>query len=286
MTLSPTQLYFTADSGSGLPPSTSFQISVTAGSGTFHTWSVVDNATWLSESPTSGSGMTPFSRSVDVQPVTTAMSPGTYSADIEVSCTGVTNSPDTVSVIYQVTASWLPSMNVVPDQLLFTSDSGGALPLTSSFQISVTAGSGTFHSWSLTDDASWLGETPTSGSSMAPFSQSIDVQPNSNVYSPGMYVAGIEVSCSGVNNSPDTVEVVWVVEICCQIRGDVNNSGDPVIDISDLVYLVNYMFLYGPTPNCIGNCDLNGSGGVVDISDLVYLVNYMYLGGSVPVPCP
>ena len=54
-------------------------------------------------------------------------------------------------------------------------------------------------------------------------------------------------------------------------------------DISDLVYMVEYMFGGGPQPMpmwCLGdvNCD-----GALDISDITYFVNWMFGGG--PPPC-
>jgi hypothetical protein len=70
---------------------------------------------------------------------------------------------------------------------------------------------------------------------------------------------------------------------CCQIRGDINHSAAGP-DISDLVYLMTFMFQSGPEPPCLEEADANGSGGV-DISDLVYLVSYMFQGGPPPVPC-
>jgi hypothetical protein len=76
---------------------------------------------------------------------------------------------------------------------------------------------------------------------------------------------------------------------CCLQRGDVNHSGDPgPIDVSDLVYLVNYMFKEGPAPPCWPEADVNGLGDPdsADISDLVYLVNYMFKEGPEPPPCP
>jgi len=64
--------------------------------------------------------------------------------------------------------------------------------------------------------------------------------------------------------------------------GDANS--DIVVDISDAVYLVNYVFVPGaPAPNPLEagnvNCD-----SVVDISDAVYLVNYVFVPGA-PGPC-
>ena len=63
-------------------------------------------------------------------------------------------------------------------------------------------------------------------------------------------------------------------------RGDVN--GDYKITVSDVVYIVNYLFKGGPAPNPFltgdANCDTN-----VMVSDVVYLVNYLFKGG--PPPC-
>ena len=75
--------------------------------------------------------------------------------------------------------------------------------------------------------------------------------------------------------------------ICCMppIRGNVDYDLGDVIDISDLVYLVDYMFTGGPTPECLDEADVDASGDI-DISDLVYLVDYMFNGGPPPVACP
>jgi len=73
---------------------------------------------------------------------------------------------------------------------------------------------------------------------------------------------------------------------CCSIRADINDDGSGP-DISDLVFLVSYMFSGGPEPPCMLAADINGDGSPVpDISDLVYLVAYMFSGGPAPVACP
>ncbi len=75
--------------------------------------------------------------------------------------------------------------------------------------------------------------------------------------------------------------------LCCIRRGDVNHDGAPLIDMADLVYLVDYMFVNGPPPPCWEEGDVNGSGTpLLDISDQVYLIEYMFMGGPEPPPCP
>lgn len=64
------------------------------------------------------------------------------------------------------------------------------------------------------------------------------------------------------------------------LRGDAN--GDGKVTVSDVVFLVNYLFKGGPVPlpflSGDANCDTK-----VTISDVVYLVNYLFKGG--PPPC-
>ncbi|MDH3938767.1 MAG: M28 family peptidase, partial [candidate division Zixibacteria bacterium] len=68
------------------------------------------------------------------------------------------------------------------------------------------------------------------------------------------------------------------------ICGDIDHSGG-LPDISDLVYLVDYMFTDGPPPAVMESADVNNSGGDIDIADLVYLVDFMFTDGPPPV-CP
>ena len=77
---------------------------------------------------------------------------------------------------------------------------------------------------------------------------------------------------------------VEICEPCCVMRGDINHDGAPTIDISDLVYLVDYMFTGGPLPPCMEEGNVNALDGI-DISDLVYLVDYAFNGGPPPPPC-
>ncbi len=62
-------------------------------------------------------------------------------------------------------------------------------------------------------------------------------------------------------------------------RGDVNGDGE--IDVADVVYLINYLFLGSspPTPLEAGDVDCNGE---VDVGDVIYLINYLFIGGSPP----
>jgi hypothetical protein len=91
----------------------------------------------------------------------------------------------------------------------------------------------------------------------------------------------LSVSGDVVLPSADTVlysgaAILTVLEF---MRGDANRDG--VIDISDVVYLLNYLFVGGPAPVPLEAGDVT-CDGVVDASDLVYLLNYLFVNGPPP----
>ncbi len=76
---------------------------------------------------------------------------------------------------------------------------------------------------------------------------------------------------------------------CIGTRGDINGDLSDNIDISDLVFLVDFSFgtPVGPAPPCFEEADVDASGQL-DISDVVLIVNYMFsVEGNVPPEnCP
>jgi parallel beta-helix repeat protein len=62
-------------------------------------------------------------------------------------------------------------------------------------------------------------------------------------------------------------------------RGDVNRDG--MIDASDVVYLIVYLYRGGPPPEPLELGDANADG-YVNAADVVYLIQYLYRGGPPP----
>ena len=74
---------------------------------------------------------------------------------------------------------------------------------------------------------------------------------------------------------------------CCVRRGDINHDGSPTLDISDLMWMIDFMFTSGPPPVCMGEADVNGDNSdTIDISDLIWLIDFMFTEGPEPIPCP
>lgn len=65
------------------------------------------------------------------------------------------------------------------------------------------------------------------------------------------------------------------------IRSDAN--GDGAVDISDVIFPINWLFASGPAPGCMEAADSNFDG-TVDLSDPIYTINFTLSGGPVPPP--
>ncbi|MDH4223247.1 MAG: dockerin type I domain-containing protein, partial [candidate division Zixibacteria bacterium] len=62
-------------------------------------------------------------------------------------------------------------------------------------------------------------------------------------------------------------------------EGDLN--GDGKIDVSDAIFLINFLFKGGPEPNPPSAGDLN-CDCVTTVSDIIYLINRLFRGGPPP----
>jgi hypothetical protein len=64
--------------------------------------------------------------------------------------------------------------------------------------------------------------------------------------------------------------------------GDPN--GDALVTVSDVIYIINYLFKSGPPPtNCPKSGDVNCDTKIT-VSDVVYLIGYLFKGGLPPCP--
>ncbi len=84
------------------------------------------------------------------------------------------------------------------------------------------------------------------------------------------------------NNSeidPSAPAVCFDIATRPYVRGDANGSG--LVNISDAVFVLQYIVAEGPAPFPLASGDAN-CNGIVNISDVVYLVNYIFAGGAAP----
>jgi hypothetical protein len=62
-------------------------------------------------------------------------------------------------------------------------------------------------------------------------------------------------------------------------RGDSNADG--ATNITDGIYVLNYLFLGGPTPTCKEAANPNDDANI-NITDGIYILNFLFLGGPPP----
>jgi len=191
---------FSATEGGSNPADQTLEIS-NSGIGTIN-WTLSDDVPWLSEGPTSGSSTGEHDTaavSVDIA----GMSPGNYSANITITAAGAINSPWTVPVSLQISSA-ASEISFNPESLSFTAVEGGSNPGNETLEI-WNSGTGTLN-WSLSDDAAWLSENPTSGSSTGEHDTaavSVDI----TGMSAGDYSGNITITAPGASNSPQAVPV-------------------------------------------------------------------------------
>jgi len=93
----------------------------------------------------------------------------------------------------------------------------------------------------------------------------------------------VSVGVLGVPTVPMTgcgqLEVSAPVEF---LRGDANDDG--FVDLSDGIWLLNYLFQEGPLRPCLSAADVNGDGGI-DAADPIFLLSFIFVGGATP-PAP
>ena len=200
ISFSPESLTFAAVEGGSNPADQTLEI-WNSGTGTLN-WSLSDDAAWLSENPTSGSS-TGEHDTVAVSVDITGMSDGDYSASITITAGGASNSPQTVPVSLHISSA-VPQISFSPGSLSFTAVEGDSAPADETLEI-WNSGVDTLD-WMLSDDAAWLSENPTSGSSTGEH-DTVAVSVNTTGMSDGDYSASITITASGASNSPRTVPV-------------------------------------------------------------------------------
>ena len=63
------------------------------------------------------------------------------------------------------------------------------------------------------------------------------------------------------------------------LYGDANSDGK--LNVTDVIYLVNYLFKGGPEPNPLLAADVN-CDAKINVTDVIYLINYLFKGGPPP----
>lgn len=109
------------------------------------------------------------------------------------------------------------------------------------------------------------------------------IAPDSLIGKISFYLAAVAADGSYSPTGDFVYTLSAVSDTCLGLCGDCNFDG--FVDISDAVYLINYVFLNGPPPQPLHACgDPNGDGAAA-LSDAVWIINYVFVGGNPPGDC-
>ena len=98
----------------------------------------------------------------------------------------------------------------------------------------------------------------------------------------GTYRFELEVDDGqGCANLATTEVDVTVIEGVLFVRGDVDSSG--LIELTDGVVALSYLFSGGTEPACFDSADVDDSG-TVELTDAVLIFGWLFLGGPAPSP--
>lgn len=212
LALSPTSLSFSAQEGGSNPAAKNVAVS-NAGAGTL---GAVTAATtynsgtgWLKVTASGSANSQTLKNEVDL----TGLTPNTYSATVKVSDSGASNSPQSYTVSFTVTAkpsTTQPTIALSPTSLSFSATLGGAAPAAQ--QVSVTnSGAKTLAAASTkttyANGSGWLTVTASGTGN----TQSLDNAVDPTGLSADTYTATVALSSAGASNTPQNYTVSLIV---------------------------------------------------------------------------
>jgi hypothetical protein len=229
-------------------------------------WTSTHYADWLTMSPTSGTENTTVTLGVSVA----GLAPGVYLDVIHITSDSTINPEQTVLVTFSVVATpTAKQIGLTKDSLFYIFKYTAVSSVDENLVIYNIPGGCV--DWQATSNAAWLTPIPASGTT----TQNIKIRSNAVGLSAGRHEGKITYTATG--SAPREVKVVLLV----YTFGDVNADG--VVDVSDIVYLQEYIFSGGHEPIPViysGDVDCSHT---VDITDIVWLIDYIFSGG--PAPC-
>jgi hypothetical protein len=224
--LSATSLTYSAIQG-GADPASQFITITNSGSGSLtglSTGTIVYGAGatgWLQAPNLSG---TTVPATLTVQPVTGSLAPGSYTATIPVQSGAASNSPQNLTVTFNVAAP--PAIQLSSATLNFSATEGGANPA-SQFITITNGGGGTLSGLGTgtivygVGGTGWL-QAPNLSGTTAP--ATLTIQPVTGSLTPGAYSATIPVQSGVASNSPQTLTVNFTVASASAVVAFVGNN--------------------------------------------------------------
>jgi uncharacterized protein (TIGR03437 family) len=206
VTVSASSINFTAQAPAGTQPVQALTVnsaSGTPGVGFVLQVTTTTGGAWLSTSPGPGQQLT-TSTTVSVNANATGLAAGTYNGNIRVTPTG----GSVIDVPVTLTVTSPPTVSATPTTMTFSYRAGGAAPAAQSIQVS-GAGAALAFTATASSTGNWLVVTPTSGTTPATISASV----NASALSAGTYQGTITVAGATAGTGSTTINVTLTVTV-------------------------------------------------------------------------
>jgi hypothetical protein len=311
LALSTTDLYFSAEQ-SGADPFEQYFSVRNVGEGTLSWTLATSGEPWLAVSPSSGTAP----RDVRVDCYTEGLMPGLYSATVTVTAPGAADSPATLTVHLEIipgemppadtvrvaSATALPGDQIVIPVTLHNIRKAAAFTIPLKFDPavlhcdSVSFVDTRIESYSIKDAPIDNDEGTILLGMIAFYDPSLEVGTGIVGYLHMTVSAEAQEQVTTIDTSyiPPAGEFIIVDEaaedfvpefvkgnvfVSLEYYGDANSSGS--VDISDAVYLVDFIFRDRRAPNPYEAGDANADT-YVNVGDVVRIINYIFKGGPGP----
>jgi len=195
MNLAPTSLTFNYQIGGSTPAAQT--VAVSSSTSTAINYTATTATTWLT---TTASGTTPGNLSIGINP--SGLAAGTYTGSVSVASTGASNSPQSIPVTLNVTATATkPTLILSPTSVTFNFQIGGSTPAAQ--KVATTSSTSTAIPYSASTSTAWLTAT---GSGSTPGSVNLSVNPSG--LAAGTYTGSVSVTGTGASNTPVNLPVM------------------------------------------------------------------------------
>jgi hypothetical protein len=99
-----------------------------------------------------------------------------------------------------------------------------------------------------------------------------------------MYVA-LRAEDDAMNGGPLGSSRQVGLGCCIGVRGNVDGDLEQNVNITDVTYLLSYLFDGGSVPGCPDEADANADS-LINVQDVVHIIAYLFGGGPAPAGCP
>jgi uncharacterized protein (TIGR03437 family) len=241
------------------PGTLSQTIPITSDTATEFMYTLTPSASWITVTPSTGTS--PGSFTITANP--TGLPAGISTGTVTITAPGVRNSPQVVQVSLNVAQASAPALTAAPSVILFTAAPGGAAPTSQTVQLTPTAATAAYTVTAI--GSPWL----TASLNATTGAVTLTADPTGLVA--GTYPGSIEVSSTGITNSPYYLPVTLVVSTTAAFAAEPpalnfgGTAGGPSPAPQTVALVFGTTYTTGPSPATWLSLAFNSSGLVATV---------------------